>query len=323
MTGWSQPTEPTWKAIGDSAMKTALDCIPCFVRQALEAARFATSDESIQTDILREVLRKASDMDMQDRPPQMAQRFHRAIRQATGDADPYRKVKDRFNWLALAHYPALRKRVETSEKPREMALRLAIAGNIIDFAVDGAMNETKLRNAVAHAMGAPLDEETVERFFHTMDHAQRILYLGDNAGEVVFDRLLIEQLPRERITFAVRGQPIINDATRIDAHTAGIANLVTVIDNGSDAPGTLLEECSDEFRTCFDKADIIISKGQGNYETLSESRRPIFFLFKAKCAAIATQLGCEVGDLMIRFSNETLIGMTACDAAEPQDKKYE
>jgi len=125
--------------------------------------------------------------------------------------------------------------------------------------------------------------------------AKSILYLADNAGEIVFDRLLIEQLPRERVTVAVRGAPILNDVTWVDATTVGVDTLVKVIDNGSDAPGTVLADCSDAFQKQFAEADLIISKGQGNFETLSDSPENIFFLFKAKCPVVADQVGCPVG----------------------------
>ena len=113
--------------------------------------------------------------------------------------------------------------------------------------------------------------------------------------EIVFDRLLIEQLPREKVTLVVRGAPVSNDATMIDAEDTGLTKLLEVIDNGSDAPGTILDDCSHAFRERFDSADLIIAKGQGNYESLSEVEKDIYFLLKAKCPVIARDLGCEVG----------------------------
>jgi len=135
-----------------------------------------------------------------------------------------------------------------------------------------------------------------------VEAAGNILYLGDNTGEIVLDRLPVEELPRERVTFAVRGGPIINDATREDALSTGMTDLVPVIDNGSDVPGTDLEQCSREFQEAFEAADLVIAKGQGNYETLSDNRQSIFFLLKAKCAVIAENIGCRVGDAVITRS---------------------
>jgi uncharacterized protein with ATP-grasp and redox domains len=169
----------------------------------------------------------------------------------------------------------------------------------MDLALATELSETRLRAAVTESLNEPLNGD-IEEFERAVAQATRILYLTDNAGEIVFDRLLIEQLPRERVTVAVRGAPVINDATLADAEVAGIPNLVPVIDNGSDAPGTLLEDCSQSFRRHFEEADLIISKGQGNFETLRESCRPIFFLLRAKCDAVAQDLGCPLGQMILR-----------------------
>jgi uncharacterized protein with ATP-grasp and redox domains len=132
--------------------------------------------------------------------------------------------------------------------------------------------------------------------------AKDILYIADNAGEIVFDRLLIKQIGPEKITFVVKGGPIINDATIEDAQAAGLTDLMKVIDTGDDAPGTILEFCSEDFQHCFEAADLVIAKGQGNYETLSNIDKNIFFLVKAKCPVIARDLGCEVGETILQKS---------------------
>jgi uncharacterized protein with ATP-grasp and redox domains len=150
----------------------------------------------------------------------------------------------------------------------------------------------------------------MDAFGEALAEAENILYLADNAGEIVFDRLLIEQLPMEKVVVAVRGLPAINDATIQDAKIAGITELVEVIDNGSDAPATILEDCSERFLDAFNRADLIIAKGQGNYETLSDIDKNIFFLLKAKCPVIAGHIGCEVGELILK-RNETYSGF-AC-----------
>jgi uncharacterized protein with ATP-grasp and redox domains len=137
-----------------------------------------------------------------------------------------------------------------------------------------------------------------ERFLELVDQADSILYLTDNAGEIVFDRLLIEQLPLHKITVAVRGFPVLNDATLEDAKEVGLDRLVKVMNNGSDAPGTILNDCSVDFVESFHRADLIIAKGQGNYETLSNHRKHIIFMLKAKCPVIARDIGCKVGDMV-------------------------
>ncbi len=146
-------------------------------------------------------------------------------------------------------------------------------------------------------MTAPLAGDP-KKFRKAISMAKSILYLADNTGEIVFDRLLIEQMPLKKITLVVKGSPIINDACLVDAQVTGVADLVEVIDNGSDAPGTILAECSEDFKQRFEKADLIIAKGQGNYETLSDVKKDIFFVLKAKCSVIAKHIGCEVGNLV-------------------------
>ena len=283
-------------------MKTAHDCIPCLIRQTLNAVRLATSDEKVHISVLREALKAVSIMDLDLCPPLMGQHIHRLIREQTCSRDPYKSVKDLCNRDALALFPELDTMIRASASPFEAAVRLAIAGNIIDFGASIAVDQTVIRDTIAASMSESLvgDVHALEDAVHS---ARKILYLGDNTGEIVFDRLLIARLPTGRVIFAVRGGPIINDATMEDAVATGVTDLVPVIDNGSDAPGTILEQCSDSFKQAFEAADLIIAKGQGNYETLSGSRKRIFFLLKAKCPVIAEHIGCRVGDCVIAQSS--------------------
>lgn len=248
---------------------------------------------------MREVLLLVSGMDLRQTPPAMSRQIHYIIRKLTGTQDPYLQIKNRFNKMALEMYPELKQRIANSDDPFETAVRLAIAGNIIDLGVKTGLTESEVEKTIAQSLTAPLDTKALKEFRNAANQAKDILYLGDNAGEVVFDRLLIEQLPAENITFVVKGGPIINDATIEDAQIAGLTDIVNVIDNGSDAPGTILESCSQDFRRRFDKADLIIAKGQGNYETLSNVSKNIFFVLKAKCPVIARHLGCEIGTMIL------------------------
>ncbi len=258
-----------------------------------------TDDETLHERILRELLGMWQRMDMRQSPPAMAQQIHRCLRQLTGVADPYLDVKNHYNAFALGLYPELRRRVEGSLDPFETAVRLAIAGNIIDFGVNSSVRQDAVHDAILRSLTEPIDHEAVGRLRQAADRAKDILYLGDNSGEIVLDRLLIEQMPRERLTYVVRGHPILNDVLMEDARTAGLTGLVEVIDNGSDAPGTILETCSDVFRERFERADLIVAKGQGNYESLSDTQRPVFFLLRPKCAVLARHLDCELGRLMV------------------------
>ncbi len=280
-------------------MKTYLDCIPCFVRQSLDSVRFVTADEAIQMQIMREVLQIAANLDLSQPPPMMAQVVHRRIRELTHIDDPFREVKDQQNKLALELSRELRQQKPPEMAPLEFAARLAIAGNIIDLGAKSGLAESDIRAAMLTTLEEPIHGD-IKQLEQLVDQAEKILYLTDNAGEIVFDRLLIEQLPVERVTVAVRGTPVINDATMEDAEFAGLTELVHVIDNGSDAPGTVLSDCSAEFLHYFNTAELIISKGQGNYETLQGESAPICFLLRVKCPVIARDAGCQVGQMVIR-----------------------
>lgn len=275
-------------------MKTYLDCIPCFIRQGLDAARIVTDDPAVHERILRDLLRQAAELDFSQSPPVTGQKIHRRIRELTGITDPYREIKVRFNRIALEMLPELEAGIETSSDPFFKALRFAIAGNVIDMGVNGDIDECEVREAIRNTLKEPFWGD-IEDLHSACNHARHILYLADNAGEIVFDRLLIDRLLPTPVTLAVRGSPVLNDATREDAAVAGFSALVEVIDNGSDAPGTILADCSEEFRRRFADADLIIAKGQGNFETLSDEDANIFFLFKAKCPVIADHVDLPVG----------------------------
>lgn len=280
-------------------MKTYLDCIPCLIRQTLDAVSLATADEAVRERILREVLAAASEMDLHQSPPAMAQRVHRRLRELTGQVDPYRALKYHQNQLSLAFYERFRDQVSDAHDGLEMAVRLAIAGNVIDLGVKSNLAESEIHEAIAACLTEPLDGD-IRHFTEAIAGATRILYLTDNAGEIVLDRLLIEHLPQDKVTVAVKGAPVINDATMVDAEVAGITSLVTVIDNGSDAPGTILDDCSGVFRRHFAEADLIIAKGQGNYETLREVPAPLYFLLRVKCPVLARDLDCPIGRMVLR-----------------------
>jgi uncharacterized protein with ATP-grasp and redox domains len=262
-------------------MNTTLDCIPCLLRQALEAARLATKDPGLHKKIMHEVLRWLEEMDSNQTPPVMAQRIHRRLREITGVYDPYFAEKTRLNAISVKLLPSLRAEVQSSQSPLIAAARIAIAANVIDMGVNGNITEAEVYQTVRIALTEPFfgDEKL---FRQAIAKARSVLYLADNAGEIAFDRLLIEQMTPERVTLVVRGAPVINDATFVDAQAVGLDGMVEIMDNGSDAPGTILDDCSQEFRRRFVEADLIIAKGQGNFESLSNQPGNIIFLLKVK-----------------------------------------
>lgn len=284
-------------------MKTYLDCFPCILKQTLDAARVATEDAARQREILNAVMMLLTEVEEDRTPPQIAQKAHRLIREISGHPDPYAAKKREYNERALTLLPQLRAMVEEAEDSLELAVRLAIAGNVVDFgATGGNFDFDREWREADRAESGVFDYEA---FQSDIPKADSILYLGDNAGEIVFDRLLIEQTQRRskaRVTFVVRGEPVLNDATLEDARFAGLDRLVDVIANASDAPATILSEVDPQVRRLYESADMIIAKGQGNYETLSEAEGNLYFLFQVKCPVVARDTGAEIGKYMLLHS---------------------
>jgi len=279
-------------------MKTYLDCYPCFLRQALDAARKAGADERQQHTILDRVLDALRQIELSSTPPEIGDRVHRIVRQETGNSDPYREAKEASTRQALALYPRLKSLLVEANDPLEMAVRLSIAGNIIDL---NAAGEYDLVGTVERVLTQPFAVDDGAAFREALSEAGQALYLADNAGETVFDRLLIETLDVP-VIYAVKGGPTLNDATREDALAAGVDRVAEVVSTGSDAPGTILHRCSEGFRRLYDKAELIIAKGQANYETLSEEGARVFLLLQVKCPVIARDVGVPVGSIVLKQS---------------------
>jgi len=287
-------------------MQTYLDCYPCFLRQALDAARLAGADERQQKAVLDRVLDVLKQAGLSSTPPETAERVHRIVRQEVGDGDPYRAVKETSTREALALYPRMKVLLAEASDPLEVGVRLSIAGNIIDL---GPAREYDLWGTVERVLAQPFAIDDGAALREALSRAGRgavtapLLYLADNAGETVFDRLLIEALDVP-VVYAVKEGPILNDATREDALVAGVDRVATVVSTGSDAPGTILDRCSEEFRRLYEKAGLIIAKGQANYETLSEEGPRVFCLLQTKCPVIARDVGVPVGSIVLRQGQE-------------------
>jgi uncharacterized protein with ATP-grasp and redox domains len=282
-------------------MRTSAECIPCFLRQTAEALELGGVPEDRHEIVLRRVLEMLAKADWSGSPPEIAQWLHRIIREESGSEDPYRSLKDRMNALAMAALPTCRDLIAAAADPLEAVVRIAVAGNLLDAGAKIQIQPEQLPGLLADLWNKPMAGDP-HFLFRVATEARHILYLADNAGEIVFDRLLIEALPNHKMTVVVRGRPILNDALHEDAALAGIAALTQVIDNGSDAPGTVLADCSEGFRRCFHAADLIIAKGQGNFETLSHVAAPVFFLFTVKCPLVAGQIGEPTGTMVAKPS---------------------
>ncbi len=279
-------------------LKTEPDCLPCFRRQIERTLAYAgiNGDQGRRIKQMAETVIENASLD--EVPARTTTIIHRMLNRETG-VDPYKRVKEQYNRIALEKLPGLRERAADAGDLLEGGVRVAIAGNVIDF---GIYEEIDLDRAIDDAFLLPLSAEDYGAFRASITSARRVLYLCDNAGEIVFDRVLIETLRAagKELTAVVKGSPVINDATFADAEAAGLADFAELIDNGNDGIGTLLEACSPRFLDAFRSADLIVSKGQANYETLAGTGdERIFFLFKVKCPVVARALKRENGEIML------------------------
>jgi len=280
-------------------MKTYLDCLPCFMSQALRAGRMATKDEKKIKELLDSVGCMIKDIPMENTPPETGDLIYQKVREITGVKDPYKRIKDANIYEALALYPKLKQLINNSPNKLLTAIRIAIAGNVIDLGVGKEFNILEDVDKILVQEFAIFD---FEQFKYQLNKAKSILYLGDNAGESVFDKILIEEMGKP-VTYVVRDVPVINDVTFEDAISSGLDDVAKIISSGSSAPGTILNLCNDAFLERFNSADMIISKGQGNYEGLSNVDRSVCFLLKAKCQVIANNLQVKENDIVLKLIN--------------------
>jgi uncharacterized protein with ATP-grasp and redox domains len=282
-------------------MKTYLDCYPCFMRQALDAARMSGADEQQQKAVLNRVCDLLKTIRPSSTPPEIGDAVHRLVREGTPGRDPYAKLKKATTEKALGVLPRMKALVGGADDPLEVAVRLSIAGNIMDAGPDRSY---ELWDTVERVLAQPFAIDHGEALRGALSNVDWLLFLGDNAGETVFDRVLIETLDVP-VTYAVKGGPALNDATREDAVAAGLDRVAEIVDTGLDAPGTILDGtrercCSEEFRQLYGAARLVIAKGQANYETLSEEGSKVFFLLQAKCPIIARDAGVPVGSIVLK-----------------------
>ena len=279
-------------------MNTELECLPCFFGQVDRTLHYAGVNGNRGRGIRRRAEAIIERAPLDEVPARTTTLIHRMLREATG-VDPYRSVKETYNHIALDMLPALRNRAAASGDCLEGGVRAAVAGNVIDF---GIYETIDLNRSIDESFRLPLSPAPFRSFAAKVSSSRRILYLCDNAGEIVFDRVLLEVLRAagKDVTAVVKGSPVINDATLDDARAAGLYECARVIDNGSDGIGTLLETCSGSVLDEYRAADLIISKGQANYETLmQEEDERVFFLFKVKCRVVASYLKRPDGDIVV------------------------
>jgi uncharacterized protein with ATP-grasp and redox domains len=269
-------------------MKTQLDCLPCFFRQALAGARLARPvDAAVQKRVLLELAELLPRFDLDQPPPALAGRLYALLRRVTGVDDCFAEEKRRSNARVLTLLPELGEKVRRSRDPLSTALEISIIGNYMDAGVETRFDwEGELER-----VDETLDPAVVNSFRKRAVPGARVLFVGDNAGEIGLDRLLVGELLAlgAQVSYAVRGRPVLNDATLDDARQVGLDELCEVFSSGVDTPGAVLERCDGDFRVRLREADIVLAKGQGNYESLTDSGLDVYFAFKVKCPVVAAR----------------------------------
>ncbi len=277
-------------------MKLYLDCIPCAIQQALRAGRMATSNEKKLKQILDETGEMIKTISMHATPAEIGMSVYRIVSKVTSVRDPYKNMKQHHIAETKSIYPELEKIVANSEDKLLTAIRIAIAGNVIDLGVKKSFDIVKDVKSILKQDFAVFDYSA---FKTQLEKTENILYIGDNVGESVFDKILIKEL-KKPVKYAVRSIPIINDVTMEDAIASGLGELAELIDSGCESPGIILNQSTPEFLEIFNTSGLVISKGQGNFEGLSDCNRQVFFLLKVKCPIISNHLGVKEGSIILK-----------------------
>lgn len=283
-------------------MKISHECIYCLARQAVEIAEEATKDVTMQEEIIKSSLKELGQLDFRESAPEIAFRMHQHAKNITSINDPYERLKEQYNEIAKEIYDRIAEEnwLDKAEDPFDMACRLAISGNIIDFSVGIKLEPSHIIESIEDSIKHNIFGTGTTALKAAVEKSKNIMYIADNSGEIIFDKFLLKKLPLHKVTYVVKGGPIVNDATMDDAISSGVADLVKVIDNGHSAQGTILKDCSSIFISEFNKADLIISKGQANFETLSDVKdKTIFYLLRAKCNSVASAIGCKRMDYVL------------------------
>ena len=278
------------------------------MQQVIQTCRLCNLDDDRIVPILEAVGANLNCVSLNEAPPVMATQLQKIVTTMLGTSDPLKQVKRESNAAATLYRDAALNIVAESDDRLRAAIQVAIAGNIIDYGAIHDLNvEAELSRIMAQEQVSLSHQQSrlfaYQELREALANSGTLLYIGDNAGEIIFDRILIQTIrdlyPELQITFAVRGEPIFNDILVEDAVWAGIDTLAEVISSGVNSPGLILDYATEEFREVFHASDLIISKGQGNLEGLYDAPGPIYFLLVAKCEPIARMLGCSVRDILL------------------------
>ena len=281
-------------------MKSYPECLACIFRQAISTSKIASDDPKVHETVIRKLAARVATINLEsDTPAAVSQHVYEIVQEVSGIYDPYAEMKKKTNQQAKELLPTLERLVFSSEDPLKSAVHIAVAGNVIDLGIN---HELDVNRDVLPIAEQEFVIDDIEAFRREIRPGVKVLYLADNSGEIVFDRVFVEELIElgAEVTFAVKSGPIINDVTMEDAESTGITDITKVIETGSAHIGIHWESCSDEFRDTFKSADVIISKGHGNFETLSEMDGNIYFILKTKCECVARELGVELGSIVFK-----------------------
>ena len=283
-------------------MKISYECGPCFLRQAREAMDLSTDDESLKMEIMEDIFKFLSNnFKLDTNSNSTGSAMHKMIKEKTGCRDPYRKEKIEGNEIALKYLPDVKKILD-EDNSLENYVKIAIIGNILDF---GAFTlDDDIESVIKTALEKDLAVKDIEEFENSLKNHDEVLYLVDNTGEIVFDKLLLAKIKEYGldITIAVKSGPILNDACMEEALDAGLNEYGELVEIGCGTVGYVDSEISDEFREIFESHDFVISKGMGNYEGLTEidlSDKDIYFLLCAKCNTISRDIGVNLHDMLL------------------------
>lgn len=283
-------------------MKISYECGPCFLRQAREALDLSTDDEALKMEVIGDIFQFLSDNFKEGaNSNSTGSAMHNLIKQKTGCSDPYRKEKIEGNEIALKYLPEVKKILDEDDS-LENHVKIAIIGNILDF---GAFTlDDDIESVIKSSLKKDLAVKDIDEFENSLKSHDKVLYLVDNTGEIVFDKLLLAKI-REYvldITIAVKSEPILNDACMAEAIDAGLDEFGKIVEIGCGTVGYVDSKISDEFREIFNNHEFIISKGMGNYEGLTEidlSGKDIYFLLCAKCNTISRDIGVNLHDMLL------------------------
>lgn len=272
-------------------------CIPCTIQQAIKVADMVGLKE--KDDLLRKVFAYLSKVDFKiSTTPELIGEIFSLLKKEARNDDPYKETRTYYNNLFSRQLPTLEQEIDKTDDPFRESVKYAIIGNIIDFNPIHDMQLPDVESYFARLKREKLEIDDSGFLRQEVAKANVLLYLGDNCGEICLDKILVKKMrevnPLCQIFFAVRGTAVVNDSVEEDAHAVGMHDYATIISNGDSSLGTVLHRTSKKFQEIYRKADIVIAKGQANYECLSEEKKNLYFLLMTKCEVIADDIGTEV-----------------------------